>query len=173
MKIAQVAPLYEAVPPRLYGGTERVAAHLTDALVHLGHEVPFRQRRGRDPGRARPGSRPSHPLDPAPLKSDLAAHLAMLVEVRRRADEFDLIRFHTDMLHFPMFEDVAERTITTLHGRLDLKDLPEVYRRWTAYQLVSVSDDQRKPIPFANWIRRRSLERPRDSTKKASSLGAC
>ena len=60
--------------------------------------------------------------------------------------------FHTDMLHFPMFEDVAERTITTLHGRLDLKDLPEVYRGWTAYPLVSVSDDQRKPIPFANWI---------------------
>ena len=153
MKIAQVPPLYEAVPPRLYGGTERVAAHLTDALVHLGHEVTlFASAEAETRATLVPVRDQAIRLDPAPLKSDLAAHLAMLAEVRRRAGDFDVIHFHTDMLHFPMFEDIAERTITTLHGRLDLKDLPEVYRHWTAYPLVSVSDDQRKPIPFANWI---------------------
>jgi len=153
MKIAQVAPLYEAVPPRLYGGTERVVAHLTDALVELGHEVTLFASADADTRAALvPVRDQAIRLDPAPLKSDLAAHLAMLAEVRRRADDFDVIHFHTDMLHFPMFEDLAERTITTLHGRLDLKDLPAVYRRWPAYPLVSISDDQRRPLPFANWV---------------------
>jgi glycosyltransferase involved in cell wall biosynthesis len=153
MKIAQVVPLYEAVPPRLYGGTERVAAHLTDALVRLGHEVTlFASAEAETRATLIPVRDQAIRLDPAPLKSDLAAHLTMLFEVRLRAGEFDVIHFHIDMLHFPMFEDLAERTITTLHGRLDLKDLPEVYRRWTAYPLVSVSTHQRKPLPNANWI---------------------
>ena len=90
-------------------------------------------------------------LDPAPLKSDLAAHMSMLCDVRRRAREFDVIHFHTDMIHFPFFEDMPERTLTTLHGRLDLKDLPGVYWRWQQFPLVSISDSQRKPIAFANW----------------------
>jgi glycosyltransferase involved in cell wall biosynthesis len=153
MKIAQVAPLYEAVPPKLYGGTERVVAYVTDALVELGHEVTlFASGEAETTATLVAARDQAIRLDPEPLKSDLAAHLAMLAEVRRRADEFDVIHFHTDLLHFPMFEDMAERTITTLHGRLDLKDLPEVYRRWTNYPLVSISDDQRKPISFANWI---------------------
>ena len=153
MKIAQVAPLYEAVPPKLYGGTERVVAYVTDALVELGHEVTlFASGEAETKATLVAGRDQAIRLDPAPLKSDVAAHLAMLWEVRRRADEFDVIHFHTDLLQFPMFEDIAERTITTLHGRLDLKDLPEVYRRWTNYPLVSISDDQRKPISFANWI---------------------
>jgi glycosyltransferase involved in cell wall biosynthesis len=153
MKIAQVAPLYEAVPPKLYGGTERVVAYVTDALVELGHEVTlFASGEAETTATLVAARDQAIRLDPEPLKSDLAAHLAMLAEVRRRADEFDVIHFHTDLLHFPMFEDIAERTITTLHGRLDLKDLPEVYRRWTNYPLVSISDDQRKPISFANWI---------------------
>ena len=91
-------------------------------------------------------------LDPAPLKSDLAAHLSMLQQVRDRSDEFDVIHFHIDLLHFPFFEPIADRTLTTLHGRLDLTDLPEVYRRWPQYPLVSISYDQRRPLPFANWI---------------------
>ena len=153
MRIAQVAPLYEAVPPRLYGGTERVVAHLTDALVDLGHEVTLFAAADADtratlvPVRDQPIR-----LDPAPLKSDLAAHLSMLHEVRRRAGDFDAIHFHTDMLHFPMFEDCAGRTLTTLHGRLDLKDLPETYRCWPRYPLVSISDHQRRPLRFANWV---------------------
>lgn len=152
MRIAQVAPLYEAVPPRLYGGTERVVAHLTDALVALGHDVTlFSSADARTTARLAPVRDQAIRLDPAPLKSDLAAHLAQLAQVRSQAAEFDVIHFHTDMIQFPMFEDRAERTLTTLHGRLDLKDLPEVYRRWPQFPLVSISDDQRRPLPFANW----------------------
>src|ERR1700712_3444420 len=124
MKIAQVTPLYEAVPPRLYGGTERVVAHLTDALVELGHEVTlFASAEAQTRAELVPVRDQAIRLDPAPLKSDLAAHLAMLSEVRRQMDRFDILHFHTDMLHFPLFEAVAGRTLTTLHGRLDLKDL--------------------------------------------------
>jgi len=152
MRIAQVAPLYEAVPPRLYGGTERVVAHLTDALVTLGHDVTlFSSADARTLGRLAPVRDQAIRLDPAPLKSDLAAHLSQIAEVRRRADEFDVIHFHTDMIQFPMFEDMPERTLTTLHGRLDLKDLAAVYRRWPQFPLVSISDDQRRPLAFANW----------------------
>jgi glycosyltransferase involved in cell wall biosynthesis len=152
MKIAQVTPLYEAVPPKLYGGTERVVAHLTDALVDLGHEVTlFASAEARTKARLAPVRDQAIRLDPAPLKSDLAAHMTMLSEVLRRADEFDLIHFHTDMIHFPFFERIANKTVTTLHGRLDMKDLPEVYERWPEFGLVSISDDQRRPLAFANW----------------------
>jgi glycosyltransferase involved in cell wall biosynthesis len=152
MKIAQVAPLYEAVPPKLYGGTERVVAHLCDALVDLGHEVTlFSSADAVTRAQLSPVRDQAIRLDPAPLKSDLAAHLSMLAEVRLRQERFDLIHFHVDMIHFPMFEGTAERTLTTLHGRLDLKDLAEVYRRWPKYPLVSISDAQRIHLPTANW----------------------
>jgi len=152
MKIAQVPPLYEAVPPRFYGGTERVVAHLTDALVELGHEVTlFATAEARTKAELVKVRDQAIRLDPAPLKSDLAAHMSQLWDVRRRAHEFDVIHFHTDMIHFPFFEDMAEKTLTTLHGRLDLKDLPGVYWRWKQFPLVSISDSQREPIAFANW----------------------
>jgi glycosyltransferase involved in cell wall biosynthesis len=152
MKIAQVTPLYEAVPPRFYGGTERVVAHLTDALVELGHEVTlFASADAETKARLIPVRDQAIRLDPALLKSDFAAHLSMMAEVRRRADRFDVIHFHTDMIHFPFFEARADRTVTTLHGRLDLKDLAGVYQRWPRFPLVSISDDQRRPLPFANW----------------------
>lgn len=152
MRIAQISPLYEAVPPKLYGGTERVVAHLCDALVELGHEVTlFASAEARTRARLEPVRDQAIRLDPAGLKSDLAAHMSQLAEVRRRASEFDVLHFHTDMVHFPFFEDMAGRTLTTLHGRLDMKDLPEVYRRWPQFPLVSISDDQRRPLPFANW----------------------
>jgi glycosyltransferase involved in cell wall biosynthesis len=153
MKIAQIAPLYEAVPPRLYGGTERVVAHLTDALVDLGHEVVlFASADTVTRAELVPVRDQALRLDPAPLKSDLAAHLGMLALLRERAHEFDVLHFHVDLLHFPFFEDLAGRTLTTLHGRLDLKDLPEAYRRWHRYPLVSISHSQRAPLPFANWF---------------------
>ncbi len=124
MKIAQIAPLYEAVPPRLYGGTERVVAHLCDALVELGHEVTlFATAEARTRARLVAVRDKAMRLDEAPLKSDLAAHLTMLSEVRRRSRQFDVLHFHIDLLHFPMFEPYAGKSITTLHGRLDLKDL--------------------------------------------------
>lgn len=152
MKIAQVTPLYEAVPPKLYGGTERVVAHLTDALVDLGHEVTlFASAEANTRARLIPVRDQAIRLDPAPLKSDLAAHMTMLSEVLQRADDFDVIHFHTDMVHFPFFERFAGKTLTTLHGRLDMKDLPQVYERWPQFGLVSISDDQRRPLAFANW----------------------
>ena len=152
MRIAQVPPLYEAVPPRFYGGTERVVAHLTDALADLGHQVTlFASAEAQTKAQLVKVRDQAIRLDPVQLKSDLAAHMSMLWDVRRRADEFDIIHLHTDMIHFPFFEDVAEKTLTTLHGRLDLKDLPGVYWRWQQFPLVSISDAQRQPLAFANW----------------------
>jgi glycosyltransferase involved in cell wall biosynthesis len=152
MKIAQISPLYESVPPRLYGGTERVVAHLCNALVSQGHEVTlFASADARTRATLVPVRQQALRLDPAPLKSDLASHLVMLNEVRRRADEFDVLHFHIDQLHFPFFEGMAERTLTTLHGRLDLEGLPEVYWAWKQFPLVSISRHQRTPLPFARW----------------------
>ncbi len=152
MKIAQVTPLYEAVPPKLYGGTERVVAHLTDALVDLGHDVTlFASADAHTRARLIPVRDQAIRLDPAPFKSDLAAHMTMLAAVMDRIDEFDIVHFHTDIIHFPMFGKWADKTLTTLHGRLDMKDLPEVYERWSNFGLVSISDHQRRPLGFANW----------------------
>ncbi|WP_457097561.1 glycosyltransferase family 4 protein [Lysobacter sp. P5_B9] len=153
MKIAQIAPLYEAVPPKLYGGTERIVAYLSDALSDLGHDVTlFASAEAETRATLVPVRDQAIRLDPEPLKSDLAAHLAMLHEVRRRAHGFDVLHFHVDLIHFPMFEDIADRTVTTLHGRLDLKDLSNAYWRWPKYPLVSISDHQRKPLRFARWL---------------------
>src|SRR5215213_5376036 len=153
LKIAQIAPLYEAVPPRLYGGTERIVAHLTDALVELGHEVTlFASAEARTRATLVPVRDQAIRLDPCALKSDLAAHLSMLHELYKRRHEFDVLHFHVDLIHFPFFEELAAQTVTTLHGRLDLKDLPEAYARWRNYPLVSISDDQRAPLPEANWL---------------------
>src|ERR1700680_1128199 len=102
MRIAQVAPLYEAVPPRFYGGTERILAHLADALVELGHEVTlFASADAQTRADLVPVRDQAIRLDPSPLKSDLAAHLSMLHELRLQAREFDMIHFHIDLLHFP------------------------------------------------------------------------
>jgi glycosyltransferase involved in cell wall biosynthesis len=152
MRVAQVAPLYEAVPPRLYGGTERIVAHLSDALATLGHEVTlFASAEAETLATLAACRDQAIRLDPSPLKSDLASHLAMVHEVYRRRWEFDIIHFHIDMIHFPFFSAEANRTVTTLHGRLDLKDLAGAYDRWREFPLVSISNDQRRPIPDANW----------------------
>lgn len=153
MHIAQIAPLHEAVPPKLYGGTERVVAHLCDALVDLGHEITlFAAADARTRARLMPVREESIRLDSAALKSDLAAHLAMLYEVKRCAAQFDILHFHTDMLHFPFFESCAANCVTTVHGRLDIKDLGSAYARWDMFGLVSISDAQRGPLPDANWL---------------------
>src|SRR5437899_1607004 len=153
LQIAQVAPLYESVPPRLYGGTERVIAYLTDALVALGHDVTlFASGDSVTAAKLVPGRRRAIRLERRPLNSDLGVHFAMLRDVRERADEFDILHFHTDILHLPMFEEIASRTVTTMHGRLDLVHMPDVFERWRNYPLVSISNDQRRPVPNANWI---------------------
>ncbi len=153
MKIAQVAPLYEAVPPKLYGGTERVVANLCDALCELGHEVVlFAAADACTKARLVPSRRQALRLDPSPLKSDLAAHLRMLHEVRKLARAFDVLHFHTELLHFPLFEGLEHRALTTLHGRLDVGDLHDALACWPKFGLVSISDSQRRPIPSANWL---------------------
>jgi glycosyltransferase involved in cell wall biosynthesis len=153
MKIAQIAPLYETVPPKLYGGTERVVAHLCDALVALGHDVTlFAASDSRTRAHLVAARQGAIRLDPSPLKSDFAAHLTMLNDVKQRAGQFDVLHFHVDMLHFPIFERCAHRSVTTLHGRLDLKDLPAVYQHWPQYGLISISEAQRAPLPDASWL---------------------
>jgi glycosyltransferase involved in cell wall biosynthesis len=153
MKIAQIAPLHEAVPPKLYGGTERVVAHLCDALIELGHEVTlFAAAGSRTKARLVVVRDQSIRLDSVGLNSDLAAHLTLLWEAKRMSTEFDVLHFHIDMLHFPMFEQLAPKTVTTLHGRLDLKDLPACYERWPDFGLVSISDSQRRSLPRAQWL---------------------
>jgi glycosyltransferase involved in cell wall biosynthesis len=153
MKIAQISPLYESVPPKLYGGTERVVAHLCDSLVELGHEVTlFAAAGSHTKARLIAVRDQAIRLDTAALTSQLASHLAMLHEVKRRAAHFDILHFHVDLMHFPMFEAHAHKCITTLHGRLDIKDLPMAYERWPSFGLVSISNAQRRPLPHANWL---------------------
>jgi glycosyltransferase involved in cell wall biosynthesis len=153
MRIAQIPPLFETVPPKFYGGTERVVAHLCDALVELGHDVTlFAAADARTRARLCVVRDQAIRLDHAALKSELASHLSMLHEVRRRAASFDVLHFHTDMLQFPMFESYARKCLTTLHGRLDIKDLSRAYERWPEYGLVSISDAQRRPLPNAHWL---------------------
>jgi glycosyltransferase involved in cell wall biosynthesis len=163
MKIAQIAPLYESVPPKLYGGTERVVAYLCDALVDLGHDVTlFAAGDARTKARLVATRHKAIRLDDAPLKSDVAAHLALLHEVKRRATHFDILHFHLEMTHFPMFEQYAHKCVTTVHGRLDVKDLPMAYEKWRSFGLVSISDDQRRPLSSANWLATVPHGLPRD-----------
>ena len=153
MRIAQIAPLYESVPPKLYGGTERVVANLCDALSDLGHEVVlFAAADARTKARLIAVREQSLRLDPNQLRSDPAAHLNMLHDVRKAAAGFDVLHFHTDLLHFALFEELAHGTVTTLHGRLDISDLHGTLARWPGFGLVSISEAQRKPLPAANWL---------------------
>ncbi len=152
MKIAQVAPLMESVPPRQYGGSERVVSWITEQLVHLGHDVTLFA--SGDSTTAADlvacGDRALR-FDPE-ATYPLPHHLVMLDAVRRRADDFDVIHFHTDYLHWPLFRDMAQRTVTTLHGRLDLPFLKPAFAGFPEMPLVSISDNQRGPFPSANWV---------------------
>jgi glycosyltransferase involved in cell wall biosynthesis len=153
MRIAQIAPLYESVPPTLYGGTERVVAHLSNELVRRGHEVVlFASGDSKTDAELVPCRDKALRLD-RDLSWDLAAHCAMLTEVRARASEFDILHFHLDCHHLPLFADMSERTVTTMHGRLDIKDLRRLFLLYQDFPLVSVSNSQRKPLPFLRWIR--------------------
>ncbi|WP_296747116.1 glycosyltransferase family 4 protein [Mesorhizobium sp.] len=154
MRIAHVAPLYESVPPKFYGGTERIVSYLTEALVELGHDVTlFASGDSQTSARLVPGRDQAMRLDPRPKKSEIAAHLAMLADVRERAGEFDVIHFHlSHFVHFPFFERMAGRTVTTPHGRLDYVDLAPAYRRFPRFPMISISHSQRQGLADANWI---------------------
>lgn len=154
MRIAQIAPLYESVPPKFYGGTERIVAHLTNELISRGHEVTlFASGDSTTQAKLVASRDVALRLDENPLSWDLPAHFAMLAEVHRRAPEFDILHFHLDCYHFPLFSDLAERTLTTVHGRQDIKDLVPLYRAYPHFPLVSISNSQRRPQPNLRWIR--------------------
>jgi glycosyltransferase involved in cell wall biosynthesis len=152
MRIAQIAPLYESVPPQSYGGTERVVSYLTEELVRQGHDVTLFAS-GDSVTRARLVAACPRSLRTDPNCVDpLAHHIIMVEEVFRRAKQFDLLHFHIDYFHFPLSLRSRSSHITTLHGRLDLPDLVPLYREFPEMPVVSISDAQRTPLPWLNWV---------------------
>lgn len=151
MKIAQIAPLVESVPPRLYGGTERIVSYLTEELVRRGHDVTlFASADSVTSAELVECARVALRLDDR-VRDPLPYYMLMLDRVRRQADRFDVLHFHIDYLHFPLFHDIAPRTLTTLHGRQDMPDGKALYIAFDDMPLVSISDDQRKPIAGASF----------------------
>lgn len=151
MRIAQVATLYESVPPKAYGGIERVVSYLTEELVARGHQVTlFASGDSVTQGRLVPASDCAVRLieDTADPQ---AFHFAMLEQVVKRSQEFDLVHFHTDYLHFPFARRLSCAHLTTLHWRLDIPGLQPLYRAFNDMPLVSISDAQRRPLPWLNW----------------------
>jgi glycosyltransferase involved in cell wall biosynthesis len=151
MRIAQVAPLYESVPPKLYGGTERIVSYLTEELVAEGHDVTlFASGDSVTGARLVPCAAQSLRLDRKCVDKS-AHHILMLEEVFKRSDEFDIVHFHIDYLHFPLSRRGTIPHVTTLHGRLDIADLVPLYGEFKEMPVVSISDAQRDPLPWLNW----------------------
>src|SRR5690242_7506294 len=151
MRIAQVAPLYESVPPKTYGGTERVVSWLTEELVRLGHHVTlFASADSMTTARLVPCCAESLRLS-TDCVDQLAHHFVQLEEVLKEKDEFDLIHFHTDYLHFPISTRDSYLHVTTLHGRLDIPDLVPLYEIYSQVPVISISDAQREPLPHLDW----------------------
>jgi glycosyltransferase involved in cell wall biosynthesis len=151
MKIAQVAPLYESCPPKLYGGTERVVSYLTEELVRAGHAVTLFASGDSETSAELRAVCPQSLRLVAGYGESLPYHLVMLNRVMEAAQEFDVIHFHTEFLHFPLFNREREKTLTTLHGRLDLAELPIVYHEFPSMPVVSISDAQRQALPWLSW----------------------
>jgi glycosyltransferase involved in cell wall biosynthesis len=140
------------VPPRLYGGTERVVSFLTEELIRQGHQVTlFASGDSITSAELVPCTPRALRLDPH-VRDPIPHHMLMLDKVRERADDFDILHFHVDYLHFPVFRSEARRTVTTLHGRQDLADHMPFYRRFQDMPLISISDAQRAPLPRANFV---------------------
>jgi glycosyltransferase involved in cell wall biosynthesis len=149
MKIAQIAPLIEAVPPKLYGGTERIVSYLTEELVRQGHDVVLFAS-GDSTTAADLVACTPQALRLARARDPLPYQVLQLEYVRRRADEFDILHFHSDYLHFPLVRSLGCGVVTTMHGRLDLCDLPPLFSEFRDMPLVSISNHQRLPLP-AQW----------------------
>ena len=152
MRIAQIAPLAEAVPPKLYGGTERVVSWLTEELVRQGHDVTlFASGESQTRATLVPGCEKGLRLQR--INDHTASNIVMLDNVRRRADEFDIIHIHVDLLQYPLFQDMSHKVVSTLHGRLDVPDYMPVYKAYPHMPLISISDKQREPMPPGlNWL---------------------
>jgi glycosyltransferase involved in cell wall biosynthesis len=165
MRIAQVAPLYESVPPKLYGGTERVVSWLTEELVRLGHDVTlFASGDSLTSAKLVPIVPEALRLNPHCI-DQLAHHVVLVETVFRERANFDLVHFHIDYLHYPVSRREPITGITTLHGRLDIPDLVPLYRSFPKMPVVSISDAQREPLPWLNWLGTVRHGLPRDSFK--------
>jgi glycosyltransferase involved in cell wall biosynthesis len=152
VRIAQVAPLTESVPPSLYGGTERIVSYLAEELVALGHEVTLFASGDSQTGAVLHAGAPrALRLDPD-CRDPLAYHVLMLEEVAQAAPHFDIVHFHLDWLHFPLFRRLRVPFVTTTHGRLDLPELKPLFGEFLEVPLVSISAAQRGPLHWANWI---------------------
>jgi glycosyltransferase involved in cell wall biosynthesis len=153
MRIAQIAPLTEAIPPKLYGGTERVVSWLTEELVEMGHDVTLFAS-GDSLTKAK-----LQPMWPRALRLDgeardpVALHMIMLEHVRQHADEFDVLHFHLDYYPFSLFSRQSVPFVTTLHGRLDLPEHQAVFDTFRSVPVISISESQRMPLPQANWVK--------------------
>ncbi|MCU1251888.1 MAG: glycosyl transferase [Edaphobacter sp.] len=153
MKVAQIAPLYESVPPKLYGGTERVVSYLTDGLVRQGHDVTlFASADSETLAELRPMCDKALRLQGSDVVDPLANHIRMLEIVAQEATEFDIVHFHIDYLHFPFTRRQNFPSVTTLHGRLDIPEVQALFREFPEMSLVSISDSQREPMKWANWV---------------------
>jgi glycosyltransferase involved in cell wall biosynthesis len=152
MRIAQVAPLFESVPPRKYGGIERVIFNLTEAIIADGHEVTlFASGDSQTSADLVPVVRESLRLAKRP-RDPRIWEIMQLMELERQADKFDIIHFHTDFVHFPISRRFTTPHLTTMHGRLDTPDLQAFFREFCDAPLVSISNSQRRPLPHANWV---------------------
>lgn len=152
MKIAQVAPLFESVPPQMYGGTERVVSYLTEELVRQRHEVTLFAS-----GDSKTGARLISPCKKSlRLNADCVEqqvyHVLLMEMVQKMKKEFDIIHYHIDFIHFPLSRYFEVPHVTTLHGRLNILDLVPLYKEFNEIPLISISNYQRLPIPEANWI---------------------
>lgn len=151
MRIAQVAPLYESVPPKLYGGTERVVSWLTEELVAKGHEVTlFASGDSLTTARLIAACPQALRLNSQCI-DQFAHHVTLLEKVLQERDNFEIIHFHCDYLHFPLSRSLGLSQVTTLHGRLDIPDLVPLYREFSEMPVISISDEQRAPLPWLNW----------------------
>ena len=152
MRIAQIAPLYESVPPKFYGGTERIVSYLTEELVRQKQEVTlFASGDSETRARLVPITERALRLDGSRVKDPLAHHVRLIERALRKAGEFDILHFHLDHLHFPLVRRTGSLSVTTLHGRLDIPDLAPLFQEFSEMPVVSISDAQRKPLAWLNW----------------------
>jgi glycosyltransferase involved in cell wall biosynthesis len=153
MRIAQIAPLTEAIPPKLYGGTERVVHWLTEELVALGHDVTLFASGDSVTSAKLEAMWPQSLRLSGSIRDPNALHMLMLEVVRRRAEDFDVLHFHLDYYPFSLFSRHSTPFVTTLHGRLDLPEHQPVFSAFSSIPVISISNAQRRPVPQAGWVR--------------------